>query len=594
MVDPALVMFAIEAGVKIGRKIYDVLVETTESKALLLPFGPLAGSIALAEAQEFFDEPQNQPLVADGGPYAALQGKPGLIDAYRTVRQINVVVGADVVTTKAGVEVILNLQKFEQHKEGFGPHSPVQQILGTVVEVGIDYFAANPQSLGKDSSARKVVTAFLVGIGDIDFAEGEPSDVVRDVLVEALTTLGDNRTLVAHDARLSALLGGVTTAVRDDIQSAGSLGDSERRSALFKRIGMSILKAGAGTVADNPGLFLPGEGRGKVAVRGTVTAILDSIRDSADLFSNTGLENLCNAALDAAADNAVFITNDVLRSLLKNTVHELTAANARALFRGAAVEQIVLAALETVAENSETLIDPTTPQRQLIARAVAALAQGLGTTLAGPGNVKDLFSTRQLVQLAKIVFGEVADHPEQLLGGDGTNPRRTALAQILASVASSLGSDPTRLVTAAGLTTLIGTAMQVAVKNQDKLLDLNNEDPRSNLLHAILAAVSGSLLAAGANGRLVDRDTYIEIGRRILPLVSNNLDRIIGTDARLIRDTVTAALALGSGALENRMNANTFPVAVEGLLRSVLLDSLTLDDDAAVAKAAGDLLRLAA
>jgi hypothetical protein len=149
------------------------------------------------------------------------------------------------------------------------------------------------------------------------------------------------------------------------------------------------------------------------------------------------------------------------------------------------------------------------------------------------------------------------------------------------------------LVTAAGLITLIGTAVQVAVKNQDKLLDLNNDDPRSNLLHAILAAVSGSLLAAGANGRLVDRDTYIEIGRRILPLVSNNLDRIIGTDARLIRDTVAAALALGSGALENRLNADTFPVVVEGLLRTVLLDGLTPDNTAAVAETAGDLLRLA-
>jgi hypothetical protein len=254
----------------------------------------------------------------------------------------------------------------------------------------------------------------------------------------------------------------------------------------------------------------------------------------------------------------------------------------------------VLAALETVVEHSETLIDPTTPQRQFIARAVAAMAQGLSTTLAGPGNVKDLFSTRQLVQLAKIVFDKVADHPEQLLGGDSTNPRRTALAQMLASVASALGAAPTRLVTAAGLTTLIGTAVQVAVKNQDKLLDLNSDNPHSNLLHTILAAVSNSLLAAGANDRLVDRETYIDIGRRILPLVSNNLDRIIGTDARLIRDTVTAALALGSGALENRINADTFPTVVEGLLRSVLLDGLNPDDAPAVVKVAGDLLHLAA
>ena len=69
---------------------------------------------------------------------------------------------------------------------------------------------------------------------------------------------------------------------------------------------------------------------------------------------------------------------------------------------------------------------------------------------------------------------------------------------------------------------------------------------------------------------------------------------LIGTDARLIRDTVSVALALGSGALEHQMNAHTFPVAVEGLLRSVLLDGLMLDDAASVAKVAGDLLRLAA
>jgi hypothetical protein len=491
----------------------------------------------------------------------------------------------------------MDLQRFEQHKEGFGPRPAVQRILGTIVEVGIDYFAANPQALGKDSSARKIVEAFVKSIDEVDFAESDPTDIVRNVLVDALSVLVDHPDLIAHDKRLSLMLGGVTLAVRDEIKAAemgSSEGEKIRRTELIKRIGISIIKGGAGTVADNPALFLRGEGRGKEAVRATVTSILDSVRDSDDLFSNAGLERLVDTSLNSVADNAVFIKNDVLRSLLKNTVRELTAAEARDLFHGAAVEHVLVAALETVAENSETLIDPSTPQKEFLSKAVAAMAQGLASDLAGPGKVKDLFSTRQLIELAKITFTQVADHPERLLGGATTNPRRTALAQILGSVAASLGNDPTRLATGAGLMELIETAVQVAVKNQDKLLNLSNDDPRSNLLHTILAAVSSGLLDAGANGRLVDRDTWVEIGQRILPLVSNNLDQIIGTDGHLIRETITAALALGSGALENRLNADNFPELVEGLLRTVLLDRLSPTDAAAVATAAGQVLRLAA
>lgn len=84
-----------------------------------------------------------------------------------------------------------------------------------------DYFVANPQALGKDSSARRVVAAFLVGINDVDFAEGESIDVVGDVLMAALKVLGDNATLVSNDTRIHVLLGGVTDALRNDLKEAG-------------------------------------------------------------------------------------------------------------------------------------------------------------------------------------------------------------------------------------------------------------------------------------------------------------------------------------------------------------------------------------
>lgn len=50
MVNPELILFVIQAAVKLGRKLYDVLVDETVEAPLLLPLGSFAGSIPEAEA----------------------------------------------------------------------------------------------------------------------------------------------------------------------------------------------------------------------------------------------------------------------------------------------------------------------------------------------------------------------------------------------------------------------------------------------------------------------------------------------------------------------------------------------------------------
>ncbi len=509
MVSPELVLCAIQAAVKLGRKLYDVLVDETVEAPLLLPIGSFAGSIEEAEAVEFFDRRENRVLLMPGGPYAAFADDPGkLVKAYRTIRRTDSALGVGEMHTGAGVQIILELHRFEQHKESFGPQSPWKRILGTVVEIGIDYFVANPQAMGKDSSARRVIESFLVGIDGIDFAEGEPTDIVGTTLTAALQALGDNSTLIAHDPRISVLLGGVTNALRHDLDGI-SLGELERRDKLFQRITSSLLRAGAGAVADNPDMFIQGDGKAKDTVRGTLTAILNGIRDQEDLFSNAALEQLFKASLDVVSRNTKLFTSDkILQALIKNTVAALTAVDARNLFSGVSVEAITRGALQVVAENCGTLIDPGNPERQWIANAVAAMAQGLASDLAGSGSVRELLSTAQLLRLTHIVFNEVAKHPEKLLGGDGNDPRRTALAQILSSVATALGDDPARLVTGDKLVELMEIALRVALKNTDKLLDLDSADPKTNLLYKVVAAVADAAQSGSDPRHLMDRDVF--------------------------------------------------------------------------------------
>jgi hypothetical protein len=584
-----LVLFAIQAAVKLGRKVYDVLVDETVEAPLLLPIGDLAGSIALAHAIAFFDGP-GRALRAVGGPYHDLPND-ALVQAYVTVTRIEDTLGTS--KPSEAVALIANLHAFEQRKQEFGPNSPWQRILGTVVEIGVDYFVANPKALAKDSSGQQVIGAFLVGIDDIDFAEGESTDLVRDTLMASLKVLGDDATLVSNDKRISVLLGGVTRALRQDLENL-SLGEHARRDQLFKRITASIVRAGAGTIADNPDLFVDGDATAKRAVRSTLTAVLGGIRDSEDLFSNAALERLFSTALTAVAQNSTLFANDaLLRSVIGSVVAELTRDGARELFSGASVEVITRAALEAVAENSETLIDAANPKHQFIARAVAALAQGLGPDLAGPGGVRNLLSTAQLERLTAIVFQQVARNPEQVLGGIGDEPRRTALAQILGSLASALGDDPAKLVNGSTLVDLIESTLHVALKNSDKLLDSTSIDPQTNLLFTVLAALSQAARSGDDARKLIGRDVFLETAQRILPIVSANLDPLLGGDAEIVKQAVQAALELSTGTFENRINGANLPPLIAGLLRRALQRELSLSDHASVENAADLLLRMA-
>jgi hypothetical protein len=89
----------IEAGVRLGRKINEVLVDETAQRPLLLPLGDLFGSVTDADAQRR--------------------------------------------------EIVHQVAALDQSDQKYRPKHPTRRILGTVVEVGVDYFAAHPEAMGR-------------------------------------------------------------------------------------------------------------------------------------------------------------------------------------------------------------------------------------------------------------------------------------------------------------------------------------------------------------------------------------------------------------------------------------------------------------
>ena len=408
-----------------------MLLDATEERPLLLPVGRLFGDVVGADASKFFDN--HKELIRQGGPYVGLNRKERLL-AYKTLRRMNEELGSDDDSFAEAREIVQGLHEFEQLKEGFDARPALQRIVGVVVEIDIDYFAANPAALGKDSSSRKIVHGFILRLDDVDFAEDAPVEIAGDVFVAALKTLDENVTLIDDDERLHVLLGGVTKALITDVEGADGAAEMLRRKNLIKRVGSSILKCGAGAFTANIDLVLPKDTAAKILVESTLTQTLDAVRGKSDLFTNESLEIIFKSALVAVGENPrLFSDQKILQELIKGTVTALTSRPAKNLFSEETVAAVLERALDVVSKNVESMIDPDNPQKQLLAKAVGAMAVGLSRSLAGGTAARDLFSKHQLVELSRLVFDEVAKHPEQLLGGADDDERKTALAQVIGS-----------------------------------------------------------------------------------------------------------------------------------------------------------------
>jgi len=587
-------MFAIEAGIKLGRKVNEVLVDETAQRPLLLPLGDLFGSVQEADAMRFFNTDGKSLVAANGPLFPHRTDRPKLLEFYRAMLGVEDAQGPVANSAARRDEVVAQLAALDQFDEKFKAKNPARRIFGTLVEIGIDYLVTHPEALGKDSPARKVIHSFASALDETDFAEGSGREVLGDLLSAALRTVGEGIALVDDDQRLQILLGGVLDAVAGDLRSAIQSDNELSRQQLFRRIGSSILRGGTAAFAENIHLFLPGDGAAKKLVGETLTQVLAGLSGQEDLFTSESIEVIFKSALRVAAENSGLVTDDkVLQELITRVVTVVTDRQWNKLFSTATAASVLFEALEVLRENMETLIDPKNPKEQFLANALAAMAGSLSAKLAGGGSVQDLLSRSQLLALTRTVFGEVAKHPELLVGDSATDPKNTVLAQVIGSVARALGEDPLLVTSGAGFVELVQIALAVAVKNADKLIDADSANPGTNLLFGLLKQIVTAVTEAKDPRQLLSREVFVNIVRRVLETASANLQVLVGDQPKAVQATVAAALELAAGPLDARVNGANLPVLIQQLLHQVLWEELDLAEKKALEQAALRILKAA-
>jgi hypothetical protein len=578
MINPSTVIFAIQAGIKLATKVRQIAIDKTSEKALITPAGMLVGDELESAASDFFDK----------HPELAPANESDQVETYQAIMQIES--GA----TQNVREMLKQLGPISQVKAGTGSRPAMQRLLGTVAEIAVDYFTLHPDKLSRNQGSRQVLAAFISRLDDVEFSEAVPRDLIEQVMHASLSTLGDQVTLIDDDRRVQVLIGGVTQALLGDYDQLVKATDQIQRGQLIKRISTSIMRGGAAAFTGNVDLFMPGDAKATLVVKSTLTGIVKGIEGKEDLFTNESIELIYQNALVAVAENSSVFTDGVLlSSMIKNTVAALTSKGAQAVFGQETVSAIVQAALVTVTENIETLVDVDSPEKQVLAEAVTALANGLGQKLAGKASVRELLSKKQLVELTSAVFAEVARHPEQLLHRVGDDELRTVLAQIVGSTAKALGDDPKRLVNGASYVTLVQAALKTGLLNADKLLNLDTTRVSTNILFQVIKEAADVVSQHPDPRRLVSREVFVTTVTGILPIVSANLDPLLG---KRVKEPVKATVRIildqaSSGALENFVNGDNLAPLIQQILLSVLREELATSDTAAVISTAKLILK---
>ncbi len=596
--DPQLIIFAIESAIRLGNKINQVLIDKTAERPIVLPLGELIADVSEVKALEWIAR-EGRALVAAGGPWHPYRANDAkLVTLYRTMHGLEgleTMLNPGLDATERRQELAKQIAALEQFRDEDKSKSAARRVFGTLVEIGIDYATTFPGALGRETPGRKVLTAFVSGLKDTDFAEGNGRAVLSDLFRSALDNLGGAVALVNDRERLSALLGGITSAIQADMKAAFDHGNDLSRAQLFRRVAGSLIRGGAAAFTEHIDLFIANDAKTLPLVKGTLTQILDGLRGQENLFTGESVEIIFQSALRVVAENPGLIAGDqnVLQDLVGRILGVVGDTAWGSLFTKATAASVLYEALEVFREQCETLIGPDGPRKQLLATALAAMAGSLSENLAGGGGIEDILSRRQLLELSRSIFLSVAEHPDQLLAGPGNDPRKTVLAQVIASVAKALGQKPTLLINGAGFVELVRIVVPVVAQNVDQLIDTKTLKPETNLLFKILEQLVTASLADGAPHRLISRTTFISIVERALPIVSANLELLLDDQPELVRETVEAALDLADDALQHRINGANLPILVAELFRLVLWEQLDLTEKNALKTAAETILKLA-
>jgi hypothetical protein len=635
----SMILFAIHGAIKVGQKLRVIYEDNVRDEDLVLPpVGVVPPDLPDwdLDVKPFFEKegqalvapPPHGELTKDGQPalpegmYYPLwkeKGKPAnqtrLCLAYQNItnnlaphRQDEDVNGDYRREPDKFYQGTNALFVVKQWREGTDPKRPVwQRLAGTVVELAVDYATARPGLFGGNGRGDRLVRSFLLSVQDVDF-DARHDELLREILQASLNTFAGQADMVVGDDTLALLLRRVATTLVNRVEEAEN--DASQLLTLYnfrRDMLQDVLRISAATVSEKAGILLGSpDSKEEQLLNVVLQSVLNAFQEQPQLFSNQTLRSMYSAGLTAAAQNAGLIlpgqtgepSHEFLTQLFTGTVQLLDKAGQsgpRPLFNLDLARDVTTLALDILSQNARQLIKPKDPQRQFLVQALEGMLLGFSGKLHNNQNLPQIlaetFSQKQLVAMVREVFVAVARNPAALLDGD---PQRSALAQIIGSVAAVVSLDNNSLLTGDGYVELLQVALEAFALNPDRLLNLNTTAPLDNIMAQVMTAV---LKAANENLKKKDRrhllwgDVLLQAMEAALAAVSKNTEGFLA-HPEIVTAVLERLLKAASNGQANVLDAENLLVVFSPLLSRALQEGegiLSEDDKKIITKYLADV-----
>ncbi|MFH2047716.1 MAG: hypothetical protein ABIK92_21535 [Pseudomonadota bacterium] len=579
-----LILFGIKAGIRLAQQGKRIYIETTIERDLTLPLPNFNFEPSIGTADGYFhgagqvyvdENPDLKELYDISMKHTREMTKDEkrrymafFVDYQRDGNiRAGEVDGVDIGLSKEALLSIVNVRQWANRKSPFP--SPFQRIVGTLIEIGIDYFANMPGALDEKSSTGRVLKGFLKSIDNIDFAQEKVDVLIRDLFIAVIETIGDNPALLNADKKTEKLVEAIATGlIKDAKERIEKLGgqDLEQRENIqeWAQLVLRSVLANAGEVIyASPGFYLGIDDPANQALVGSVgKSVLDVIIDSdtvdlSKLISREGLDTIVKAALKTVSENPELIGIDHkgLTNILSQIAIEL--ADSSRILGPDIIPEVMRLVLEKTAGNAEFLWPEefrNDPAKHLLITASSQLLNQLSKT-PEEGEWALRLSKSQVVELLNAVLDEVVENPGWLIKVAGKES--SILATAIEAALAALRNIPAGRISSQAVQNVIEATIMAVALRRDLIYEIPLFGKQQMAILAVLEVIIDTIMPANVESDVLwilgRTEIFVEIVSTVLSGISETgvSEEILLKIRKALNETVQVIAAGKQFSLES-------------------------------------------
>ena len=533
MASSDLILFAIQAALRLGVQARAAYVDATRRRSLILPLPNYQAKSDVYDAVEYFKDPGKRHITES----KLLEDLREQLERTDTITPIVkslteeqktdlVVLHSDFATLdfiEEGFEFeepsdgfvpedLVNVLRIRQWRSGNDPHPTLlRRFAGAFIEIGVDYFAHFPGALNKNSRHGKALHVLFTSLDQIkfseDFAEQRIGDLPGRLLIATLETVSENSEFLSGDPKYQELIAVTSNALVKDVaqrikrirESTGGAGNEDREErvkAWAELVFRSVLASGGRFVASNPKEYLgtdePQESELAVHVGQAVLGlILDQPEGQLDrVFGREGLEVVIRAGLSALGKypELVLDTENIgLKNLLSQVVSELGLQEA--ILETGILPEVTRLLLDKTGENLYLFWPQWAkhPENHLLLTAASIVLDSL-TYMPSGARWKPQFTSDNMLHVLEATFDEFLNNPGWLIDRSGKVNENLKVS--LEAMIGVLRTQQDRRLNTRDASQIISAALKAIARRQEFLEKLPNGTPMvAALIDAILSSI---------------------------------------------------------------------------------------------------------